>query len=60
MVLLHYHVVPGLDDGIRSRPEAIALDGGQATCGDPDVVAIEATLADAAGTPAAVESVRAA
>ncbi len=60
MVLLHYHVVPGLGDDTRPRPEATAVRGDQVAPADCDDLALTATLADTAIPSSPVDTVRAA
>jgi hypothetical protein len=60
MVLLHYHVVPGLGDDIRPRPKATAVRGDQMTLADCDDLALQATPADPAITSPPADTVRAA
>jgi hypothetical protein len=60
MVLLHYHVVPGLDDDIRPRPEATALRRDQAGLADCDDLALHATPAEPAFASPPSDVVRAA
>jgi hypothetical protein len=43
MVLLHYHVVPGLGDDIRPRPEATAVRTDQAAPAEGDDLALQAS-----------------
>jgi hypothetical protein len=62
MVLLHYHVVPGLGDDTRPRPRpaATAVRGDQAALADCDDLALEATPADRAISSPAADTIRAA
>jgi hypothetical protein len=60
MVLLHYHVVPGLGDDTRPRPEATAVRGDQVAPADCDDLALTATPADTAIPSSPVDTVRAA
>jgi hypothetical protein len=48
MVLLHYHVVPGLSDDPRPRPEATAVRGDQVAPADCEELALAAAAADPA------------
>ena len=59
MVLLHYHVVPGLGDDICPRPEATAVRDDQVALADCDDLALQATPADPIPSPP-VDTVRAA
>jgi hypothetical protein len=52
MVLLHYHVVPGIGDDNRPRPEPTPLPSDQVVPADCDDVAITAASAVAIATPA--------
>jgi hypothetical protein len=58
MVLLHYHVVPGLGDDISPRPEATAVRADQVAPADCDDVALQATATTISSSPA--DTVRAA
>jgi hypothetical protein len=63
MVLLHYHVVPGLGEDSRPRPDASAIRNDQVAQVAPangDDLALAATHADRAIPPTPVEAVRAA
>jgi hypothetical protein len=60
MVLLHYHVVPGLGDDTRPRPEATAIRRDQVVPADCDEFALTATPADSAITLPPVETICAA
>lgn len=46
-MLLHYHVVPGLGDGIGSRPEATAVRGDEVALTDCGEAAIPVPTAEA-------------
>jgi hypothetical protein len=48
MVLLHYHVVPGLSDDPRPSQEATAVRGDQVAPADCDELALAAAPADPA------------
>lgn len=48
MVLLHYHVVPGVGEDLRPRPEATAARGDQMAPADCDDLALQSTPADPA------------
>ena len=48
MVLLHHRVVPGLDGGVRPRPQVVVVEAGQVPCSDRDRSQVE----PADGTPA--------
>ncbi len=41
MVLLHHHVVPGLDGGVRPRPQAVVVEAGQVPSNDRDRAQVE-------------------
>lgn len=60
MVLLHYHVVPGLGDDTRPRPEATALRVDQAAPANCDDLALTATSADPAIPSPPADTIRAA
>jgi hypothetical protein len=60
MVLLHYHVVPGLGEDSRPRPEASAIRNDQVAPANDDDFALAATRADHPIPPTPVEAVRAA
>lgn len=59
MVLLHYHVVPGIGDDNRPRPETAAVSGDQVAPADCDDAAIAVASGAAIATPA-VDPARAA
>lgn len=60
MVLLHYHVVPGLGDDIIPRPEATAVRSDQVAPADDDDVALQAAPTGAVADLSTADTVRAA
>ena len=60
MVLLHYHVVPGLSDDPRPRPEATAVRSERPAQADCEDLALAAAPADPAALTPPVDTFRAA
>ena len=60
MVLLHHHVVPGLSDDPRPRPEATAVRNDQPAPADSEDLALSAAPADPAVLTPPVDTFRAA
>ena len=60
MVLLHYHVVPGLGDDNRPRPEATAIRREQVAPADCDDLALTAMPTDPTIPSPPADTVRAA
>jgi hypothetical protein len=60
MVLLHYHVVPGLSDDPRPRPEATAVPSDQPAPAHCEELALTAAPANPAALTPPVDTFRAA
>lgn len=60
MVLLHHHVVPGLSDDPRPRPEATAVRSDQPAPADSEDVALRPVPADPAVPTPPADTFRAA
>lgn len=60
MVLLHYHVVPGVGDDLRPRPEATAARSDQMALAECEDVALQSTPADPAIASPPADTIRAA
>jgi hypothetical protein len=56
MVLLHHHVVPGLDGGVRPRPRAIVVEAGQVPSDDRDRAQVEPVVDGSPAPTAAPEA----
>lgn len=60
MVLLHYHVVPGLADDSRPQSEPTTVRGDQMAPADCEDLALQATRAESAIASPPIDTIRAA